>query len=145
MRLDCCYCSITKSCPTLCNPMDCSMPGSSVLHYLQEFAQIHVHCVHDAIQPSHPLSLLSPLAFNLSPQIRLSNGIWRMKNVCEESETQEVMKQWSQRARNEETYLWEDPQITHQPHPHQKKKKAIQIFGTCNQYLIWEKSICSQN
>ena len=39
----------------LCDPMDCSMPGSSVLHYLLEFAQIHFHWVGDAIQPSHPL------------------------------------------------------------------------------------------
>ena len=36
-------CSVTKSCPTLCNPMECRTPGSSVLHYLPEFAQIHVH------------------------------------------------------------------------------------------------------
>ena len=36
-------CSVTKSCPTLCDLMDCSMPGFSVLHYLPEFAQIHVH------------------------------------------------------------------------------------------------------
>ena len=39
----CCYCSVAKSCLTLCDPMDCSSPGFSVLHYLPEFAQIHVH------------------------------------------------------------------------------------------------------
>ena len=43
------------SCP-VCNPMDCSTPGFPVLHYLQEFAQTHVHRVGAAIQPSHPLS-----------------------------------------------------------------------------------------
>ena len=37
-------CSVTESRPTLCDPMDCSMPGSPVLRYLQEFAQIHVNC-----------------------------------------------------------------------------------------------------
>ena len=42
---DCCCCSVAKSCLTLCDPMDCSMPGSSVLHYLLVFAQVHVHCV----------------------------------------------------------------------------------------------------
>ena len=47
--------------------MDCSTPGFPVLHYLPEFAQTHVHWVNDAIQPSHPLSLPSPLALNLSP------------------------------------------------------------------------------
>ena len=45
--------------------MDCSTPGFPVLHYLLEFAQILVHCVDDAIQPSHLLSPPSPLALNL--------------------------------------------------------------------------------
>ena len=52
----CCCCSVAKLCLTLCDPMNCSMPGSSVLFYLLEFAQIHVHWVGDDIQPSHPLS-----------------------------------------------------------------------------------------
>ena len=62
------YCcgSITKSCPTHCNPMDCSTSGFLVLHYLLEFSQTHVHRVGDAIQPLHPLSLLSPPALNIS-------------------------------------------------------------------------------
>ena len=45
---------------------DCSMPGFPVLHYLLEFAQTHVHCVRDAIQPSHCLLPLSLPALNLS-------------------------------------------------------------------------------
>ena len=52
------------SCAWLCNPMDCNTPGFPV-HYLLEFAQIHVHSVSDANQPSHPLSPRSPPAFNL--------------------------------------------------------------------------------
>ena len=48
------------------NPMDCSTPGFSVLHHLLEFAQVHVHWIGDAIQPSHPLSPFSPSAFNFS-------------------------------------------------------------------------------
>ena len=61
------YCSSgAKSCLTLCNPMDYSMPGFPVLHYLPEFAQTHVHWVSDAIQPPHPLSPPSPLALSLS-------------------------------------------------------------------------------
>ena len=59
----CCCCSVTKLCPTLCDPMGCSMPGLPVLHGLSEFAQTHVHWVGDAIQPSHHLSSSSP-AFN---------------------------------------------------------------------------------
>ena len=58
--------SVPQSCPTLCNPMDCSMPGLPVHHQLPEFTQIHVHWVGDAIQPSHPLSTPSPPTFNLS-------------------------------------------------------------------------------
>ena len=46
--------------------MDCSMPGFPVLHYLLEFAQTHVHCVSDAIQPSHPLLPTSPPSLSLS-------------------------------------------------------------------------------
>ena len=61
----CCY-LVDKSCPTLSWPCDCSMPGSSVLHYLPEFSQIHVHWVDDAIQPSHPLPPPSPFAFSLA-------------------------------------------------------------------------------
>ena len=56
-------CSLTKSCPTLCDPMDCSMPGFPVLHCLPGFAQTHVHWVGNAIQPSH---IVSPIYFIMS-------------------------------------------------------------------------------
>ena len=59
------FSSVAQSCPTLCDPMDCSMPGFPVHHQLLELAQTHVHPVGGAIQPSHPLSSSSP-AFNLS-------------------------------------------------------------------------------
>ena len=55
-----------QSCPTLCNPMDCSTPGLLVHHQLSELAQTHVHQVGDALQPSHPLSSLSRPSFSLS-------------------------------------------------------------------------------
>ena len=58
--------SVTQSCPTLCNPMNRSMPGLPIHHQLPEFTQTHVHQVGDAIQPSHPLSSLSLPALNLS-------------------------------------------------------------------------------
>ena len=66
-------CSVTHCCPTLCDPMDRSMPGFPVHHQLPELAQTHVHWVSDAIQQSHPLSSPSPLAFNLSQHQGLSN------------------------------------------------------------------------
>ena len=59
-------CSITKSCPTLCDPVACSTPGLPVLHHLPELAQTHVRRVDGAIQPSRPLSSSSPPAFSLS-------------------------------------------------------------------------------
>ena len=60
------FSSVTQSCPTLCKPMDCSMPGFPVHHQLPEFTQTHVHWVSDGIPPSHSLSSPSPPAFNLS-------------------------------------------------------------------------------
>ena len=51
---------------TLCNPMDCSTPGFPVHNQLLELTQTHIYQVGYAIQPSHPLSSLSPPAFNLS-------------------------------------------------------------------------------
>ena len=53
-------CSVTKLCLTLCDSMDCSIPGFLVLHHLLEFAQTHVHWVENAIQPFHPLWPSSP-------------------------------------------------------------------------------------
>ena len=57
---------VAQLCPTLCDPMDCSIPGLPVHHQLLEFNQTHLHWVGDAIKPSHPLSSPSPPAFNLS-------------------------------------------------------------------------------
>ena len=57
---------VTQLCPTLCDPMNCSMPSLSVHHQLLEFTQTHVHRVSDAIQPSHPLLSPSPPAPNPS-------------------------------------------------------------------------------
>ena len=52
------FSSVAQSCLTLCDPMNCSMPGLPVHHQLPEVTQTHIHRVRDAIQPSHPL--LSP-------------------------------------------------------------------------------------
>ena len=60
------FSSVAQSCPTLCDPMNRSMPGLPVHHQLLEFTQTHVHRVGDAIQPSHSLSSPSPPALNPS-------------------------------------------------------------------------------
>ena len=64
------YAKSLQSCPTLCDPMDCSPPGLPIHHHLPELTQTQAHWVSDAIQPSHPLSplLLLPLIF---PSIRV--------------------------------------------------------------------------
>ena len=59
------FSSVSHSCPALCDPMDCSMPGFPVHQQLPELAQTHVHPVNDVIQPPHPVSSPS-LAFSLS-------------------------------------------------------------------------------
>ena len=61
-----CCCSVSQSCPILCDPMDCSTPGLPVPYHLLEFAQVHVHCIGDAVQQSHPLTPSSPSVLNLS-------------------------------------------------------------------------------
>ena len=60
------FSSVSQSCPTLCDPMDYSMPGFPVHHQLPEVDQIHVHQFGDALQPCHPLLSPSPPGFNLS-------------------------------------------------------------------------------
>ena len=59
------WCSVTQSCLNLCDPMDCSTPDLLVSHHLLKFAQVHVHCISDSIQPSQPL-MPSSYALNLS-------------------------------------------------------------------------------
>ena len=55
IRQCCGCCSAAQSCPTLCDPTDYSTPGPLVPHHLPKFAHVHVHCIGDATQPSHPL------------------------------------------------------------------------------------------
>ena len=81
-------CSVAKLCPTLCAPVDCSMPGFPVLHQPPELAKTHVHRVDDAIQPSHPPSSLYPLAFNLSQHQGLFQWISSSHHVARVLELQ---------------------------------------------------------
>ena len=92
--------SVTQSCQTLCDPMDCSMPGFSVLPYLPEFAQTHVHWVGDAIQPSHPLSSPPLPAFNLSQHQGLFQWVSSSQQVAKiwEFQLQHQSFQWTPRT-----------------------------------------------
>ena len=72
--------SVVQSCPTLCDPMNCSTPGLPVHHQLPDFTQTHVHWVCDAIQPSQPLSSPSPPAPNPSQH----QGLFQWVNTLHE-------------------------------------------------------------
>ena len=80
----------------LCNPMDCSTSGLPVHCQLPEFTQTHVHWVGYAIQPSHPLSSHSPLAFNLSPNQGLFKSVSSSYQVAKglEFQLQHLSFQW---------------------------------------------------
>ena len=73
----------SRSCPTLCDPMNHSTPGLPVHHQLLEFTQTHVHRVRDDIQPSHPRSSLSPTAPNPSQHQSLFQWVSSSHEVAE--------------------------------------------------------------
>ena len=82
------FSSVTQSCPTLCEPMNCSTPGLPVHHHLPEFTQIHVHRVCDAIQPSHPRFSPSSPAPNPSQHQSLSQWVNSSHEVAKVLELQ---------------------------------------------------------
>ena len=90
----CCCSSVSQSCPTLCDLMDCSTPGFPVLHYLPEFAQTHVHWVSDAIQPPHPLSAPSPPSLNFSQHQGLFHWVGSTHQEAKVLELQHGSLQW---------------------------------------------------
>ena len=98
-------CSVFKSCLTLCDPMDCGMPGFPVLHYLLEFAETHVCWVGDTIQPSHPLSPASS-AFSHSQHWGLFQWVSSLHQVAKvlELKLQHQSFQWI--LRTDFLYNW---------------------------------------
>ena len=82
------FSSFAQLCLTLCDPMDCSMPGFPVHHQLLEPTETHVHNVSDAIQPSHPQSSPSPPALNLSQHQGLFQWVGSSHQVAKELEFQ---------------------------------------------------------
>ena len=77
----CQFSSVSQSCPTLCDPMDCSMPGFPVHHQLLKLAQTHVHWENDAIQPSHPLLSPFPPVFNFSQHHSLFKWVSSLHHI----------------------------------------------------------------
>ena len=91
---------VAQLCPTFCDSMVCSRPGLPVHHQLLEFTQTHVHQVSDAIQPSHPLSSPSQLAFNLSQHQGLFQWVSFSHQVAKglEFQVQHQSFQWTPRT-----------------------------------------------
>ena len=73
------FSSVSQSCPTPCDPMNCSTPALPVHHQLLEFTQTHVHWVSNAIQSSHPLSSPSPSTFNSSQHQGLFRSVLHIR------------------------------------------------------------------
>ena len=94
------FSSVAQSCPTLCDPMNCSMPGHSVHHQLPKSTQTPVHWVGDAIQPSHPLSSPSSPALNLSQHQGLFKRVSFLHQVAKvlEFQIQHQSFQWTPRT-----------------------------------------------
>jgi len=92
--------SVDQPCPTLCNPIDCSMPGLPVYHQLPELTQTHVHWVSDAIQPSRPLSSPSLPALSLSQHQGLFRWVSSSHQVAKglEFQLQHQYFQWTPRT-----------------------------------------------
>ena len=90
------FSSVAQSCPTLCDPMNCSTPGLPDHHQLPEFTQTHVYRVSDAIQPSHPLSSPSPPAPNPSQHQSLFQfGTRQTRETLAKSESRQPPSQGS--------------------------------------------------
>ena len=94
------FSSVTQSCPTLCDPMNCSMLGFPVHHQLSESTQTHVYWVSDAIQPSHPLSSPSSPALNLSQHQGLFQWVSSLHQVARvlQFQLQHQNFQWTPRT-----------------------------------------------
>ena len=93
------FSSVAQSCPTLCDPMNCSTPGLPVQHQLLEFTQTHVHWVSDAIQPSHPLLSPSPPALSFSQHQGLFKWLSTLHQVAKVLEFQlQRQHQWTPRT-----------------------------------------------
>ena len=86
----------TQSCPTVCDPMDCSTPAFPVLHYFTKFAQTHVQLIDNAIQSSHPLSHPTPPALNLFQHYGLFQWVGSSHQVAKglELQLQHQSSQW---------------------------------------------------
>ena len=99
------FSSVARSCPTLCDPMDCSTPGLPAHHQLPELTQTHVHWVGDAIQPPYPLSSPSPLP-SIFPSIRVFPNVNTLHQVATVLELQLPHQSFQWIIRTDFLYNW---------------------------------------
>ena len=99
------FSSVAQSFPTLCGPMNCSMPGLPVHHQLPEFTETHVHWVSDAIQPSHPVSSPSPPAPNPSQHQSLFQWV---NSLHEVAKVHILLKPGLENFEHYFTSMWDD-------------------------------------
>ena len=118
------FSSVTQSCPTLCNPMDCCIPDFPVHHQLLKLAQTHVHWVCDAIWPSHSLSSPSPPAFNLSRHQGLFQWVSSSHQVAKvlTKDLIECLENYGQRFVTLYRRQWS------RPSPRKRKSELISVF-----------------
>ena len=132
------FSSVSQSCLTLCDPMNCSMPGFPTLHHLLEFPQIHVHWVRDAVQWSHPLPPPFPPVLNLSQHQGLFQWVGFLHQVFKVLELQHQSFQWMFRVNFLYNWLiwsscsWRDSQESSLA---PQFKREHQFFGT--QPSLW--------
>ena len=140
------FSSVTQSCTSLWDPMDCSMPGLPVHHQLLEFTQTHVHWVGDAIQPSHPLSSPSPTVLNLSQHQGLLKWVSSSHQVAKvlEFQLQHQSFQWVFRT----DFLWDglvgspcSPRVSQESSPTPQFKSinssALSFFYSSTFTSVW--------
>ena len=135
------FISVTQSCPTLCNPMNCSTPGLPVHHQLPESTQTHVHWVGVAIQPSHPLSSPSPPAPNPSQHQGLFQWVNSLHQVAKvlEFQLQHQSFQWIFRTDFLQEWLAGSPcspRDSQESSPTQTYKSKLQ-WGIASHWSEW--------
>ena len=102
---------VSQLCLTLCNPMNCNMPGFPVHHQLPEFTQTQLHWVSDAIQSSHPLSSPSPPTFNFSQNQGLFQWVISSHRVAKVMEFQLQHQSFSSRTSENRNLLFPFSQL----------------------------------
>ena len=130
------FSSVTQSYPTLCDPMDYSMPGLPVHHQLPQLTQTYVHWVTDGIQPSHPLSSPFPSAFNLIQHQDLFKWFSSLHKVAKVLEFQLQHQPFQWIFRTDLNLIWNHLLLDINMHEHTPVRHTQLIVSTTSLHLI---------